>query len=192
MTNLNAHSISKANLEFTRRVRDNLHGTIELTHVEDQVLAHPYFQRLRRIKQTAFLSYIFPGASHTRFEHSLGVMSLASRAWSSIFENQLRLYRSTSKQDLFAQLEKSGVEGEGECHGLLSPTFEWIEGIFSKPYYEQVLRFAALLHDVGHPPFSHSGEIFLGLILLFKTQITSRASTSICTSSNILAIAINE
>ncbi len=161
MTQPKPHSISKANLEFSRRVRDNLHGTIELTKAEDKVLSHPYFQRLRRIKQTAFLSYIFPGASHTRFEHSLGVMSLASRAWSSIFENQLRLFRNTQKQELFEQLEKSGIDGEGELHGLLTPTFEWINEIFANSYYEKVLRFAALLHDVGHPPFSHSGEIFL-------------------------------
>ena len=77
-------------LEIVRRVRGNLHGSIDVSTLEDKVIAHPIFQRLRRIKQTAFLSFVFPGASHTRFEHSLGTMHLAGKAWMKIWENQKR------------------------------------------------------------------------------------------------------
>ena len=59
-------------LNIIRRIRDNVHGSVDLSDLEDAVIAHPIFQRLRRVKQTA-LKLVFPGASHTRFEHSLGV-----------------------------------------------------------------------------------------------------------------------
>ncbi|MDQ3235558.1 MAG: hypothetical protein M3Q07_27420, partial [Pseudobdellovibrionaceae bacterium] len=61
-------------LNLVRRIRDNLHGSIDITELEDAVIAHPFFQRLRRVKQLAFLHYVFPGATHSRFEHSLGVL----------------------------------------------------------------------------------------------------------------------
>ena len=55
-------------LEIVRRIRGNVHGSIDITELEDKVLTHSYFQRLRRIKQLAFLHYVFPGATHTRFD----------------------------------------------------------------------------------------------------------------------------
>ena len=80
-----------------RRIRDNLHGSIDLNPLEDKIISHPYFQRLRRVKQTAFLSFAFPGATHTRFEHSLGSMYLAGQAWRKILSNQERLKFKTDK-----------------------------------------------------------------------------------------------
>ena len=50
-------------LEIVRRIRGNLHGSIDISSLEDLVIAHPHFQRLRRIRQTAFLSLVFPGAT---------------------------------------------------------------------------------------------------------------------------------
>ena len=76
------------NLDVERRVRDNLYGSINVSKLEDKVIEHPYFQRLRRVKQTAFLSLAFPGANHSRFEHSIGAMFLASKAWQRICTNQ--------------------------------------------------------------------------------------------------------
>ena len=77
--------------KIARRIRGNLHGSIDITTIEDAVIAHPVFQRLRRIQQTAFLSLVFPGATHTRFEHSLGVLNLASKALDKLIGNQERL-----------------------------------------------------------------------------------------------------
>ena len=144
-------------LPIVRRIRENVHGTIDVSELEDRVLSHPYVQRLRRIKQLAFLQYVFPGASHSRFEHSLGVMHLAGVAWEKLRANQKRL-ASGARQ--FSDYHDREIRGNGG-HGLLSPTFDMVDEFFESTYTLQALRLAALLHDLGHPPFSHSGEAFL-------------------------------
>jgi HD superfamily phosphohydrolase len=144
-------------LNLVRRIRDNLHGSIDITELEDAVIAHPFFQRLRRVKQLAFLHYVFPGATHSRFEHSLGVLHLGSLAWEKLKTNQARLRNSLARYQDFAGSEP---RGEGS-HGRLAPTFGLMDAVFSSDYVLQCFRLAALLHDVGHPPFSHSGEHFM-------------------------------
>ncbi|MBP9707383.1 MAG: HD domain-containing protein [Oligoflexales bacterium] len=146
-------------LEIVRRVRGNLHGSIDLSALEDLVVAHPIMQRMRRIKQTAFLSYVFPGATHTRFEHSLGVMHLAGVAWEKIWSNQKRLKASLEKFSQYELREKQQIKNLN--HGMLAPTLPLIESISHSDYILQALRLAALMHDLGHPAFSHSGERFL-------------------------------
>ncbi len=69
-------------------IRDPIHGSIEILDSEIKVLEHPFFQRLRNIKQLGFSDYIFPGATHTRFLHSIGVMQTVSKVFDKLFQNK--------------------------------------------------------------------------------------------------------
>lgn len=60
-------------------LRDSVYGDIELNDFEVKVMDMPQFQRLRRIKQLGLINLIYPGANHTRFEHCIGTMNLASK-----------------------------------------------------------------------------------------------------------------
>jgi len=65
-------------------IRDTLHGDIDLTPVETAVLDSPALQRMRGIKQLGAATYVYPGAVHSRFEHSLGTCATAHRIVESI------------------------------------------------------------------------------------------------------------
>ncbi len=113
----------------TYEIRCPVHGFISLNDWEWSVISHPSFQRLRRIRQLAWTDYVYPGAMHTRFEHSLGVMHVASLLYDSICSKSGEILKS----DL--AYNKDGLARD-----------------------RQLVRFAALLHDVGHSPFSHAAE----------------------------------
>ncbi|MBI5227614.1 HD domain-containing protein [Candidatus Micrarchaeota archaeon] len=58
-------------------IRDQVHGTIEFNELEEQIIDSESFQRLRRIKQMSVTNLVYPGANHTRFEHSIGTSHLS-------------------------------------------------------------------------------------------------------------------
>lgn len=60
-------------------IRDSVYGDIRLNEFEVKIMDMPQFQRLRRIKQLGLISLIYPGATHTRFEHCVGTMNLGSK-----------------------------------------------------------------------------------------------------------------
>ncbi len=80
-------------------IRDPLHGAITIGAAEAAILDHPFVQRLRGIKQMGFSELPFPGAVHSRYAHSLGVMELAGLAFDQLFsrgelpEEQQRCFR---------------------------------------------------------------------------------------------------
>lgn len=106
-------------LPVAKIVNDPVHGFIRLPAGRVlQALNHPIVQRLRRLSQLGLAQFVYPGATHTRFLHALGVMHLAQEALTSLTGKGLTLSADT---------------------------------------WEAVLL-AALLHDIGHGPFSHSLE----------------------------------
>lgn len=120
--------------QYTNRIRDTVHGFIRLSDAEVEFIDSPEFQRLRRIKQLAMTSYVYPGAVHTRFEHSLGVLELATQMFSFIKRNtDPRIWEGM----VVSRLNEAGLDEE---QSLI------------------VLRLAALFHDIGHLPFSHAAE----------------------------------
>ena len=101
-------------------LRDPLWNNIRLDPLALALLETPVVQRLRYVRQLGLAFLVYPGATHSRFEHALGAWHLAGLA--------LRL------------LEERGA----------------LEGIDARA--QQIVRAAALLHDVGHYPFSHALE----------------------------------
>jgi uncharacterized protein len=94
-------------------IKDPVHGYIEVEEFALRLLDSPVLQRLRYIRQLGFSYFVYPGANHTRFEHSLGTMFLAEVA----------------------------------CRRFQLPDDE-----------RTLVVAAALLHDIGHGPFSHASE----------------------------------
>lgn len=68
-------------------IKDPVHGTITLNRDEVSVVDSTAFQRLRLIKQLGFSEFSFPGATHSRYIHSLGVCHIAGQAFDYIFKN---------------------------------------------------------------------------------------------------------
>ncbi len=59
-------------------IKDEIHGTIEFSDLEEKIIDSRQFQRLRRIKQMSVTNLVYPGANHSRFEHSIGTAHLSS------------------------------------------------------------------------------------------------------------------
>ncbi|MCC8194025.1 MAG: HD domain-containing protein [Deltaproteobacteria bacterium] len=118
-------------------IRDPVHGFVCYSDKERDVINSRPFQRLRHIRQLAMSSYVYPGATHSRFEHSLGVMELATRIFDSIFD-------SAKLTDMVKQILPE-ILNDGEL----------------RYYWRTVVRMAALTHDLGHLPFSHGAEVLL-------------------------------
>lgn len=70
-------------------IRDPVHGSIHILDEEIPIIRDDFFQRLRNIKQLGFSEYVFPGATHTRFLHSIGVMNVAEKAFDRLFKETL-------------------------------------------------------------------------------------------------------
>jgi HD superfamily phosphohydrolase len=85
-------------------IRDPVHGSIHILDEEIPIIRHDFFQRLRGIKQLGFSEYVFPGATHTRFIHSIGVMNIGGKAFQTLFKKQIA--ESSNKAD-YKRLEET-------------------------------------------------------------------------------------
>jgi uncharacterized protein len=113
----------------TYEIRCPVYGFITVSDWERKIISQPAFQRLRRIRQLAWSDYVYPGAMHTRFEHSLGVMHMATQLYRSIADRSPEILRGE------LGYTKIGLDRD-----------------------EALVRLAALFHDIGHSPFSHGAE----------------------------------
>lgn len=121
----------------THEFRDPIHSFIKLDTEERALVNSRPFQRLRYIHQLALSYLVYPGATHRRFEHSLGVMDVSSRIYDVV----------TDPENIYHDSVRQLVPRRGS-------TYEW-------SYWRRVLRMAALCHDMGHLPFSHAAEAAL-------------------------------
>jgi HD superfamily phosphohydrolase len=116
--------VAKSSMVF-----DPLYGFIPLTPLENEIIHSPLFQRLRWIKQLGFSCYVFHGAEHSRYGHSIGVMHNAHHILKSCG-------RTVPDKDLH----------DPKCRT-------------NKAIYHKSIRVAALLHDIGTFCFSHTTEM---------------------------------
>ncbi len=125
-------------LNWVQTIPDPIWREIPITEVERKIIQTTAFYRLRGIKQLGFAYLAYPGARHTRFEHSLGVMHTTDML--------LKMMRKSEENPI----EVSSTD-------------------------RQILRLAALLHDIGHPPFSHAMEnlftYYPDLVELFQQDL---------------------
>ncbi|HSW31243.1 MAG TPA: HD domain-containing protein [Longimicrobiales bacterium] len=121
-------------------IRDPLWNTICLDPTAERIVDTAEFQRLRYIRQLGLAHLVYPGATHTRFDHALGVYHLTLTAL-----RQLR--------------ERGGV-----------PPEVW-EG-------EELVPYAALLHDIGHYAFSHALEELEGDLPADHEEVSRRFFSS--------------
>lgn len=108
-------------LKKVKYINDPVYGGIGVTQMELEIIDTPIFQRLRGLRQLARVNYVFPGAEHSRFVHSLGVLHITG-----LMAKHLRDRNELTDEDVIK------------------------------------IRAAALLHDIGHYPFSHLGESVYG------------------------------
>ncbi|MCI4373248.1 MAG: HD domain-containing protein [Thermoplasmata archaeon] len=118
-------------LRGRKSIYDPVHGTVTLEETSLDLVGTKAFQRLWGIRQTGFAHLVFPGANHTRLEHSLGTYSVAGRV-----------------------AEHLGLD----------------------PEEANLVRAAALLHDLGHGPFSHTLDGPMEEVLGFGHEERSRAT----------------
>uniref|UniRef100_A0AAZ1XD60 HD/PDEase domain-containing protein n=1 Tax=Oreochromis aureus TaxID=47969 RepID=A0AAZ1XD60_OREAU len=98
---------------------DPIHGHIELHPLLVKIIDTPQFQRLRKIKQLGGGYYVFPGASHNRFEHSVGVGHLAGELVKALRAKQLEeLEQEPSMDSLINDRDVLCVQIAGLCHDL--------------------------------------------------------------------------
>ena len=91
-------------------IYDNIHGFIEFNSLEKKFLDNKWVKRLKRIKQLGLLDHVWPCASHSRFEHSLGVSHLAEK-----YINYLKL---NSKNYKINDADKLNIKLAGLFHDL--------------------------------------------------------------------------
>lgn len=133
-------------LKYHKEIYDSVHGLyIKLTYLATLIIDSPQFQRLRYLHQLGTCHFVFPSATHTRFEHSIGTYYLTGKVLESIINNSDHSVINSCLKDT-PELKKYFANRE----------------VILDRYICELIKIAGLCHDIGHGPFSHVfDDIFL-------------------------------
>jgi HD superfamily phosphohydrolase len=137
-------------IEGYKQIHDSIHGYIKISNIACEIIDTIEFQRLRYLHQLGTCNYVFPNATHTRFEHSIGTYYLADRMLRGIKQNS-DISMINQYMDEISELEEYyNNKRESESLDKLDK------------YVCELVKISALCHDLGHGPFSHVfDDIFL-------------------------------
>ncbi len=128
----NAVSPKTGDADYRGVIRDPIHGFIAYSDLEYTIMQHQFLRRLHSIKQLGLSNLVFPGATHTRFSHSIGVMYLSGIMAERV--SNLALRNSKLCKIIFQKCDTGPIN------------------------FVKVSRLLGLLHDIGHFPLSHQLE----------------------------------
>lgn len=193
-------------------VADTIHGNIQVSYIEKEIMSTQAFNRLHNISQNSSAYLTFPSNRTKRFEHSVGSMHLAGEIFfyslvnsDQAIRNELLDRVSEEVQSLITDKEFSSllrillgdndklpdIKEKDPLYLLYVPKIIKDEHIFHYTLLFQSIRCAALLHDLGHPPFSHVTEdalkeIWDSILSVQSEKRTERQNAFIETMSHYL------
>ena len=141
------------------QIHDPIHGTVAITPIMKMIIDTPEFQRLRDLKQLGASYFVFPSATHTRFEHSIGVSHLAGKLMETLQKNQPRL-KITPRE-----IEVTRIAGLIHDIG---------HGPFSHLYDEHIRNASDDEHEV------RGCKLFQGMIQKYKIPLNAEDVVQIC------------
>ncbi len=146
------------------KYRDPVHGYIEVSDLENKIIDSFPFQRLRNIKQLAMTYMVYHGAEHTRFGHSLGVMFLVTKAFTSAVENGADLYPFTKKKkEWYTQILRLIALTHDIGHAPFSHASESVfpSGMEHESFTEKIIKetsIADYINEIGRDFAEKYGE----------------------------------